>query len=80
MLGFFAGTLNMADLTADIAALADRSLMVLDDDVPLRTRLGRFIRFRIAWPYDCLALPFARFAAIDKCAIFFTPIHVGVGE
>ena len=46
MLGFFAGTLNMADLTADIAALADRSLMVLDDDVPLRTRLGRALEQR----------------------------------
>ena len=36
----------MADLTADIAALADRSLMVLDDDVPLRTRLGRALEQR----------------------------------
>ena len=31
----------MADHSAEVAALADRSLMVLDDDAPLRTRLGR---------------------------------------
>ena len=36
----------MADLTAEIAALPDRSLMVLDDDVPLRTRLGRALEQR----------------------------------
>jgi two-component system response regulator RegA len=30
----------MAEPDADIAALADRSLLVLDDDAPLRTRLG----------------------------------------
>ena len=36
----------MADLTAEIAALADRSLMVLDDDVALRTRLGRALEQR----------------------------------
>ena len=36
----------MADLTADIAALPDRSLMVLDDDMPLRTRLGRALEQR----------------------------------
>ena len=31
----------MTDLSADIAALADKTLLVLDDDAPLRTRLGR---------------------------------------
>ena len=40
------GTLNMADLTTDIASLPDRSLMVLDDDMPLRTRLGRALEQR----------------------------------
>ena len=36
----------MADFTMDIAALPDRSLMVLDDDAPLRTRLGRALEQR----------------------------------
>ena len=40
------GTLNMADLTTAIASLPDRSLMVLDDDMPLRTRLGRALEQR----------------------------------
>ena len=36
----------MTDLSADVAALADKSLLVLDDDVPLRTRLGRALEQR----------------------------------
>lgn len=36
----------MTDLSADIAALPDRSLLVLDDDAPLRTRLGRALEQR----------------------------------
>jgi two-component system response regulator RegA len=36
----------MTDLSADVAALPDRSLLVLDDDVPLRTRLGRALEQR----------------------------------
>jgi two-component system response regulator RegA len=36
----------MTDLSADVAALADRSLLVLDDDAPLRTRLGRALEQR----------------------------------
>lgn len=36
----------MNDLASDIAALPDRSLMVLDDDAPLRTRLGRALEQR----------------------------------
>ena len=36
----------MTDLSSDIAALPDRSLMVLDDDAPLRTRLGRALEQR----------------------------------
>ena len=31
----------MTDLLSEIAALPDKSLMILDDDVTLRTRLGR---------------------------------------
>lgn len=36
----------MTDLSADIAALPDKSLLVLDDDAPLRTRLGRALEQR----------------------------------
>lgn len=36
----------MIDLVASIAALPDRSVLVLDDDAPLRTRLGRALEAR----------------------------------
>lgn len=36
----------MTELIDDIAALPDRSLLVLDDDAPLRTRLGRALEQR----------------------------------
>ena len=36
----------MTDITESIAALTDRSLLVLDDDAPLRTRLGRALESR----------------------------------
>lgn len=36
----------MLDLAESIAALPDRSLLVLDDDAPLRTRLGRALETR----------------------------------
>ena len=36
----------MTDLTADVAALPDKSLLVLDDDAPLRIRLGRALEQR----------------------------------
>ena len=38
--------LRITDLSADIAALPDRTLLVLDDDAPLRTRLGRALEQR----------------------------------
>lgn len=34
------------DLTAEITALTDKSLLVMDDDAPLRTRLGRALETR----------------------------------
>src|SRR5690349_19487497 len=37
---------SMADLAELIAALPDKSLLVLDDDAPLRTRLGRALESR----------------------------------
>jgi two-component system response regulator RegA len=36
----------MTDLSAEVTALPDRSLLVLDDDAPLRTRLGRALEQR----------------------------------
>ena len=36
----------MTDLSADVAALSDKTLLVLDDDAPLRTRLGRALEQR----------------------------------
>ena len=36
----------MTDLSADVAALPDRSVLVLDDDAPLRIRLGRALEQR----------------------------------
>jgi two-component system response regulator RegA len=36
----------MTDLSSDIQSLTDRSLLVMDDDAPLRTRLGRALEAR----------------------------------
>src|SRR3954465_8426625 len=36
----------MTDLSTEVSALADKSLLVLDDDGPLRTRLGRALEQR----------------------------------
>ena len=36
----------MTDLSAEVSTLADKSLLVLDDDAPLRTRLGRALEQR----------------------------------
>ena len=36
----------MTDLSAEISALPDKRLLVLDDDAPLRTRLGRALEQR----------------------------------
>jgi two-component system, response regulator RegA len=36
----------MVDLSSEIEALHDRSLLVMDDDAPLRTRLGRALEQR----------------------------------
>lgn len=36
----------MTDLASEISALPDRSLLVLDDDAPLRSRLGRALEQR----------------------------------
>src|SRR5260370_34096454 len=36
----------MTDLSTDVAALGDKTLLLLDDDAPLRTRLGRALEQR----------------------------------
>ncbi len=36
----------MTDVSSDISTLPDRSLLVMDDDAPLRTRLGRALESR----------------------------------
>src|SRR5688500_405922 len=36
----------MTDLSSEIASLPDKSLLVLDDDAPLRNRLGRALEQR----------------------------------
>src|SRR5204863_6021925 len=36
----------MTDLSIEVSALGDKSLLVLDDDAPLRTRLGRALEQR----------------------------------
>jgi len=36
----------MTDLSTDVAALPDKTLLLLDDDAPLRTRLGRALEQR----------------------------------
>ena len=40
------GGRRMTDLSDDVAALPDKTLLVLDDDAPLRTRLGRALEQR----------------------------------
>jgi two-component system response regulator RegA len=36
----------MTDISTDVEALSDKSLLLLDDDAPLRTRLGRALEQR----------------------------------
>src|SRR4051812_25280264 len=36
----------MTDLSSDVAGLGDKTLLLLDDDAPLRTRLGRALEQR----------------------------------
>ena len=36
----------MTDLSSDVQSLSDKSLLVMDDDAPLRTRLGRALEAR----------------------------------
>jgi two-component system response regulator RegA len=60
----------MTDLTDDIAALPDRSLLVLDDDAPLRTRLGRALEQRGFEPTLVGSVNDALSAVRDKAPAF----------
>jgi two-component system response regulator RegA len=42
----FRGDLHVTDIPTAIAALPEKTLLVLDDDAPLRTRLGRALESR----------------------------------
>jgi two-component system response regulator RegA len=64
----------MADIATEVATLPDRSLLVLDDDAPLRTRLGRALESRgfevvlvgsVAEAMDALKLKPPAFAVLD---------------
>ena len=46
----------MTDVSAQIADLPDRSLLLLDDDAPLRTRLGRALEARGFMPELCASV------------------------
>ena len=60
----------MNELTDDIAALPDRSLLVLDDDAPLRTRLGRALEQRGFEPTLVGSVNDALSAVRDKAPAF----------
>ena len=64
----------MADLTEAVAALPDKSLLLLDDDAPLRTRLGRALESRgfepvlvgsVAEAIEAVKLKAPAFAVLD---------------
>jgi len=64
----------MTDILATIAALADKSLLVLDDDLSLRTRLGRALEQRgfeptmvgsVADAMNAIAVRAPAFAVLD---------------
>ncbi len=46
----------MTDVSAQITELPDRSLLLLDDDAPLRTRLGRALEARGFMPELCASV------------------------
>ena len=53
----------MTDLSAEVTALADKSLLVLDDDAPLRNRLGRALEqrgFDSLWAPEHSHIPLSR--------------------
>lgn len=64
----------MTDITSEIATLADKTLLVMDDDAPLRTRLGRALESRgfevqlvgsVAEAMDAVKIKPPAFAVLD---------------
>ena len=60
----------MTDVSAAIAALPERTLLVLDDDAPLRTRLGRALENRGFEVTQCASVAEATAAVRDKPPAF----------
>ena len=60
----------MTDVSASIAALPDRTLLVLDDDAPLRTRLGRALEARGFEVIQCASVAEATAAVRDRPPAF----------
>ena len=60
----------MTDVSAQIAELPDRSLLLLDDDAPLRTRLGRALESRGFMPELCASVSEALAAVRAKPPAF----------
>jgi two-component system response regulator RegA len=60
----------MTDVSAQIAELPDRSLLLLDDDAPLRTRLGRALESRGFEPELCSSVSEALAAVKAKPPAF----------
>ena len=60
----------MTDVSAAIAALLERTLLVLDDDAPLRTRLGRALENRGFEVTQCASVAEATAAVRDKPPAF----------
>ena len=60
----------MTDVSASIAALPEKTLLVLDDDGPLRTRLGRALESRGFEVTQCASVAEATAAVRDKPPAF----------
>ena len=60
----------MTDVSTSIADLPDRTLLVLDDDTPLRTRLGRALENRGFEVTQCASVAEATAAVRDKPPAF----------
>ena len=60
----------MTDISASIAALAEKSVLLLDDDAPLRTRLGRALESRGFEVTAVGGVAEAIAAVRDKCPAF----------
>ena len=58
----------MTDLSALVAELPDRSLLILDDDAPLRTRLGRALESRGFGPVTLAATLAEAVSAVKAAA------------